>query len=259
MIENVEYFTSVEAVREIAKDIRREMESIHGEDLAVNCIEASEKIVEALSERLGIEAITVEGWCRYDDECYGSDRPWDPHTWVEVSGLGLYVDVTADQFNYGMAFENEFSEVIVQKGLPYGMQYEEPTWKDYEEIFAEIDEAKITESARISVTWDSYGIAVDFNYSYDQAAGYIESVLCFAETYDEGSPDEYVWEEALELAQFLEKKFSLPLDVLKDETFLENLDREGPSLLDEIASAFARSNQPSSELGGDSKNLVLER
>ena len=119
-------------VKTVALSTRNEIVSIYGEDLAGYCIEASENIVKRLRDELRLDAKTVEGWCRFDDECYGSDHPWDPHTWVEIPSLGLYVDVTADQFNYGMYTENEFSEIIVQKGLPHGMEYDEPSWDDYE-------------------------------------------------------------------------------------------------------------------------------
>lgn len=116
-----------------AQEVRAEMIALHGDDLVGACIEASEKIAKRIRSELGVEAVTVEGWCRYDDECYGSDRPWDPHTWVEVPSLNLYIDVTADQFNYGMYSENDFPKVIVREGLPHGMCYDEPTWDDYEE------------------------------------------------------------------------------------------------------------------------------
>lgn len=140
---------ALEEIRAVAEKIREEMISLYGDDLAGECIEASEKIVQALSDTLGIKAKTVEGWCRYDDEYYGSDRPWDPHTWVEIESLQIYIDVTADQFNYGMTCENEFQPVIVRKGLPHGMQYEEPSWDDYE---LEVDESVMTLLASIAET-----------------------------------------------------------------------------------------------------------
>ena len=119
-------------VTDIAYKTRSEMQALYGDDLAGHCIEASGRIAARLSSDLRIAAKTVEGWCQFDDGMYGSDRPWDPHTWVELPDYGLYVDVTADQFNYGMSRENEFLPVIVQKGLPHGMRYEEPSWDEYE-------------------------------------------------------------------------------------------------------------------------------
>ena len=97
-------------------------------------------MVARLASDLGIQAKTVEGWCQFDDEHYGSDRPWDPHTWIEIPDLNLYIDITADQFNYGMAKENEYGPVIVQQGLPHGMRYDEPTWAEYGYDDEEVDE-----------------------------------------------------------------------------------------------------------------------
>lgn len=120
------------ALLKIAQETRADMVSLYGEALQGKCIEASEKIVERVCSELGVEAIIVEGWCQFDDEHYGSDRPWDPHTWVEVPSLNLYIDVTADQFNYGMYGENDFPPVIVREGLPHGMRYVQPNWGEYE-------------------------------------------------------------------------------------------------------------------------------
>lgn len=120
-------------VMDIAVGVRNEMVSEYGEDLQGRCVEASDRILEKiLGSGFGIEVVSPGGWCQFDDEYYGSDHPWDPHTWVEVPALGLYVDVTADQFNYGMDAENEYPVVIVQKGLPHGMRYDEPSWDEYE-------------------------------------------------------------------------------------------------------------------------------
>lgn len=120
-----------ERLNEIAVMVRNEMTSNYGEDLGGHCIEASDLLVEKISELLQLEAKTVEGWCAFDNEYYGSDRPWDPHTWVEIPSLSLYLDVTADQFNYGMWEENEFPAIVIREGLPHGMQYEEPSWIDF--------------------------------------------------------------------------------------------------------------------------------
>lgn len=118
---------------DIALEVRNEMIAQYGNSLGGKCIEASDKIVEKIATTLGVEAMAVEGWCQFDDESYGSDRPWDEHTWVEVPSLNLYIDITADQFNYGMDIENEFPEIIVRQGLPFGMRYDEPSWDEYEE------------------------------------------------------------------------------------------------------------------------------
>ena len=58
---------------------------------------------------------------------YG-EYPYDAHTWVEVTGgeKWFYIDVTADQFNYGMDPETQFNGVIIQQGYPHGVSQELP-------------------------------------------------------------------------------------------------------------------------------------
>ena len=113
-------------VMDVLYTVRTLMERRYGvgTDLTGHCIEASDIIVDMLKV-FGCKSVrAVEGWCHYDDEHYCSDRSYDPHTWVELNGY--YLDVTADQFNFGMFKENEFPSVIFQKGLPHGMCYAEP-------------------------------------------------------------------------------------------------------------------------------------
>lgn len=108
------------------------MERIYGTgtDLAGHCIEASEYIVAILKSLGFAQAKTVEGYCLYDNGDFCSDVPYDPHTWVELEGL--YLDVTADQFNCGMFRENEFSSILFTKGMPHGITIDEPVeGKDY--------------------------------------------------------------------------------------------------------------------------------
>ena len=117
-----------EMVEHIAKAVRNYMEVSYGTgtDLAGHCIEASEYI-EKIVKYFGYKDIkSVEGWCLFDSEDYGSDRPYDEHTWIELNQGKIYVDVTADQFNPGMYMENQFEPIIINKGLPEGMRYEEP-------------------------------------------------------------------------------------------------------------------------------------
>lgn len=119
-------------INRIANMVRKFMVDNYGTgtDLAGHCIEASEYIV-TIAKFLGFKnARTVEGWCRWDADDYGSDRPYDPHTWAEI--CGIYVDVTADQFNCGMYKGNEYRGVILGKGLPHGMRYDEPQLIDDE-------------------------------------------------------------------------------------------------------------------------------
>lgn len=90
-------------IYKIALDIRTALDIENEHGLHGKCIEASDSIVSRLKD-IGIEAVAVEGWCIYDDEYYGSDRPYDEHTWVEaqVDGKTLFIDVTLDQFQAGM-------------------------------------------------------------------------------------------------------------------------------------------------------------
>lgn len=125
----------IEQLTEIAKNVRAKMENEYGEDLQGKCIEASELLANEIKKEISEDVKIVEGWCQYDDEYYGSEHPWDPHTWVEIGDI--YIDTTADQFNHGMYKENDFKKIIVQKGLPHGMRYDEPTWDEYD--FDEID------------------------------------------------------------------------------------------------------------------------
>lgn len=117
-------------ILKIAMAVREQMETLYGvgTDLAGHCIEASETIAAILTT-CGAKCKVVEGWCEFDDEYYGSDRPYDPHTWVEIGKV--YLDVTADQFNPGMYPENKYPPVLVNLGLPHGMSYREPIiWED---------------------------------------------------------------------------------------------------------------------------------
>lgn len=92
-----------------------------GVNLAGHCIEAS-GLLCSIIQLLGIEAETMEGWVRYDDDRYCS-VPYDAHTWVEarIDGNTYYIDVTADQFNYGMDPEHKFEGTIIQQGYPHGV------------------------------------------------------------------------------------------------------------------------------------------
>lgn len=97
--------------------VRKWMVEHYGEgiNLAGHCIEASDLIVDILGIASVKGAQSVEGWVTYDDDMY-SIVSYDPHTWVEVhsdSGDFYYIDVTADQFNYGMDFEFKFSGVTI--------------------------------------------------------------------------------------------------------------------------------------------------
>jgi len=121
----------IERVIKIAEIIRRELEAKYGveDNLCGRCIEASDKISELLTAE-NIEHDIVEGWCVYDDFSTCSDRPYDPHTWIELRDENkTYVDVTATQF--ATLIDEDIPKVIVGK-RPYYMQYHEPTEEEME-------------------------------------------------------------------------------------------------------------------------------
>ena len=113
-------------IRDMLKTVRKYLEDKYGTgtNLTGHCIEASELVILLLKSMNYRDAKAVEGWCSFDDEYYGSDRPYDPHTWVECGKY--YIDVTADQFNPGMWGNHQFKPVIFKVGLPHGMSYTEP-------------------------------------------------------------------------------------------------------------------------------------
>lgn len=120
----------LETIRRIAEQVRNELTSKYGKgvELAGKCIESSERIQELLKQE-GIVSKTVEGWCVYDyfENC--TNQPYDAHTWLEVGDI--YVDVSADQFEYQFSFK--IPEVIVGE-RPYYMQYNEPDEDQLDEM-----------------------------------------------------------------------------------------------------------------------------
>lgn len=130
-----------DAIINTAKAVREFMVKSYGvgTDLAGHCIEASDYIVKIMRTIGYKNWKQVEGYCLYDNEDYGSDHPYDEHTWVQSSDNKIYVDVTADQFNAGMFEENDFKDIIIsniKNGLPHGMRYDKPKegidyWTDY--------------------------------------------------------------------------------------------------------------------------------
>ena len=118
--------TNRSIIESVAKNVRLEMEAKYGKGvkLAGRCIEASEILQKRLLQR-GINSNTVEGWCIYEDKHYGSNRPYDAHTWVEIESCDnrIYVDVTADQFQPGMF--HLINEIIIGE-KPEFMVYDEP-------------------------------------------------------------------------------------------------------------------------------------
>lgn len=83
---------------------------------------------------------------------------------------------------------------------------------------ADIDETKITKTARVDIIWDEEGIWVDLNYSSDQIGGYGEYQTCFAALYtddQDNRPNEKMWNLAMEVAMFIRDKYRMPLDVAR--------------------------------------------
>lgn len=113
---------NLESLKEDLHLIRKDLESRYTTPLHGKCIESSDLVLNYLKSKK-IEAIAVEGWCLYDDEYYGSDRPYDAHTWVEVPSLGIIIDLTLDQFQAGM---NENIPSVFIGPLPDFLKYEEP-------------------------------------------------------------------------------------------------------------------------------------
>ena len=61
-----EFIDNQQLYKEIASQVRKEIVDKYGEDfLYGKCIEASDRIVELLSEQ-GIKSKAVEGWVHYD-------------------------------------------------------------------------------------------------------------------------------------------------------------------------------------------------
>lgn len=116
-------------IYQVAEIVRNWIIDRYGEgySLSGGCIEASELIVGIL-HLLGCgNAKTVDGFVRYDDPLYEGEE-FTPHVWVEIpcGDQFLYVDVTADQFNYGMDSEHEYASVIVCGDYPYGVVRRKP-------------------------------------------------------------------------------------------------------------------------------------
>lgn len=110
-------------IRQAAVIVRDWMVQHYGEgiNLAGHCIEASDLLVQILKLVGYDKAETVEGIVTYDDDRY-ADSGYDSHVWVRVveEGRTLFVDVTGDQFNYGMDPENKIPGIVVAEKLPEG-------------------------------------------------------------------------------------------------------------------------------------------
>lgn len=133
-----------------------------------------------------------------------------------LNGRGSIVKVSENAYEQ---FKPEPEKDLVQTAPEPQSRGEE----NFSDILSKIDASKITDSARISVVWDSFGIAVDLDYTWSEKDGAGDGVLCFCENYGESSPDESVWEEAQNIGAFLKEKFGLPLTVSRDDQFLNQM------------------------------------
>ena len=116
----------LDLITAVAMEVRADLEARYELPLYGYCMEATDLIVAALQAK-GFQATSCEGWCAYEDEDYGTSRPWEAHTWCEVllpgSSEPLIVDVTVDQFEGG--FYEELPKILVGP-LPSYFTYDEP-------------------------------------------------------------------------------------------------------------------------------------
>lgn len=120
-------------MKNIASDVRKVLDEKYGDYLAGKCVEATEMISELLQKQ-GYFVRLVEGWAIYDFFETCSSRPYDPHTWLEVSldNEVYLVDVTLDQFQ--PFIEEEIEKVIVTNKHIRFLQTTEPDEQQLEEI-----------------------------------------------------------------------------------------------------------------------------
>lgn len=156
---------------------------------------------------------------------------------VNISHLGADVQGMSDPFR--VLFSDHTVEVLPSRE-------EDSVASLSEALCRNIDEKRITDTARVSVQWDeSFGIAVDLNYSYDNFSGYGDSALCFAETYADGHPDKDAWHQAVRCAHFLKNKYNLPLDLHESKQLLNSIALQRPSLNRQLFDAASRSGSVS--------------
>lgn len=116
-------------IRRVAKIVRDWIIEHYGEgySLSGGCVEASELIVKILHLLGCDDAKTVDGYVRCDDPLE-EEEVFKPHVWVEIpcGDEFLYVDVTADQFNFEMYDGHEYAPIILRKRYPYGVTRKGP-------------------------------------------------------------------------------------------------------------------------------------
>lgn len=102
------------------------VESYGTEDsLKGHSVEATSIIIKLL-QLYNVKANRKDGWCTCvkEREVYESS-----HTWVELYN-GVYIDVTADQFNYDLK-DNKFKQIIIQRELPEHISYNKSKMNQY--------------------------------------------------------------------------------------------------------------------------------
>lgn len=122
------YKSGKDIIEKVAIAMRNLLEKRYGTgtDLCGRCIEAS-SYLETILRTFGVTDIKqVEGWCLFEDEDYGSDRPYDEHTWLELGNGKYYLDITADQFNPAFFGKEHFKSIEFRCGVPKEMMHTEP-------------------------------------------------------------------------------------------------------------------------------------
>lgn len=120
---------------QVCNVVRRWMEDHYGKgvSLAGHCIEASELLVDLL-HILDYNVETLPVYVTYDEDNYGQTG-YDEHMLVKLIALDIsfYIDVTADQFNYGMFPEHHYAPITMSvNNLPYGMSVDTPVYEEEE-------------------------------------------------------------------------------------------------------------------------------
>lgn len=74
-----------------------------------------------------------------------------------------------------------------------------------------LNEDCITNTSRVSIVWDNLGQWVDLDYEVSEDGVSTSSCLCYAELYEDGTPNEDSWIESKNIAQILSEEYDLPI------------------------------------------------
>ena len=153
-----------------------------------------------------------------------------------VDDLGTVYSPISDSIHLMSQKTGEIYRIckLDEKGTPAEIEPLHQHVQDTEQLFhsicAQIDVSNITDTARVSVLWNNYGIAVDLNYAYSTAVGYSGGDLIFADC----TPNVLSWEDAKTIGKLIADHYHLPLDVdngdhaLACEEFLKSLHQYVP-------------------------------